>query len=141
MTDVDNEFCKWPANQGAVQSPSESDHQAEMLQLKQRLWDQEQTFKNSTLRMEVEYGNPSARQRQTYNNFTESIQQYQDRLDECQKLDKNGLFFGQVQFSSGFRKASAHALDWALVKVHHERLGENIVSRSSFSCWILSQFI
>jgi hypothetical protein len=28
-----------------------------------------------------------------------------------------------------------------LVKVHHERLGENIVSRSSFSCWILSQFI
>jgi hypothetical protein len=105
-----------------------------MQQLKQDMWEEEQTFKDSTLWMEVEYGNPSARQRQAYNDITESIQQYQDRLDECEKLDKNRLLFGQVQFSSGFRKASAHALDWALIKVHQERLGENIVSHSSFSC-------
>lgn len=54
----------------------------------------------------------------------------EERLKFCQKLNKNDLYVGKVLASSGFRSSQRgnHSLDWALIEIDNERLGENQVS-------------
>lgn len=133
VTTLDNETHEWPRGRGIVQSPSESDHAAEIQQLEARLKKAKSEFELSPVKLKVEYGCPTKAQQTGYDLFVDDIRILQERLALCQSIDKNGLYFGWVQFSSGFRRIDNHALDWALIRVDRERLVDNSVGHFSFA--------
>lgn len=115
-----------------MQSPAQADHEAEIKQLEESLQNMKMYLENSVLKMKVDFGGGTPAEKRNYDRRVQEIQEMEDRYHFCQNLDKQGLYFGRVEFSSGFRKAAGHALDWALISVADERMGENSVCRSSF---------
>jgi hypothetical protein len=57
------------------------------------------------------------------------IQHPRDRLEFCEKLEKEDVYFGKFHFTSGFRRTphGLHALDWALINVDKKRASGNMV--------------
>lgn len=59
VTDFDDKFSRWPKKVGFVQSPAQEDHLAEKHEVQTLLSDLETGWDNSTVRMKVDYRNPT----------------------------------------------------------------------------------
>lgn len=130
MIAVDPTHSEWPKGLGVVQCPSQGDHQAEIKQLLEDIPKQEYEVETHPLNYKVQCGEANETQRATYGSLVDPLEQMRARLTFCQNIDRDGLYFGDVAFSSGFRIAKGnHALDWALINVQTSRLGQNTVSR------------
>lgn len=129
MIAIDQKHSEWPKGLGVVQCPSQGDHQAEIKQLLEDIPREEEQVETHPLTYKVKYGEVNQAQREGYAALVHPLEQMRARLAFCQNTDRDGLKFGDVAFSSGFRIAEGnHALDWAIIDVQTSRLGQNTVS-------------
>lgn len=129
MIAVDQTHSEWPKGLGVVQCPSQGDHQAEIKKLLEDIPKQEYEVETHPVTYKVQIGEANERQRAVYDCLVGPLEQMRARLAFCQNIDRDGLYFGDVAFSSGFKTAKGnHALDWALINVQTSRLGQNTVS-------------
>ena len=114
-----------------MQSPAEEDFNEEMRKLPIELSEKK-------ARLETRYSeiNVKGVQRPTpmEQRWVESVTRMEERLKLCKNLVKNDLKLGKILASSGFRtsRRGNHNLDWALIEIDDERMGENKVRHLPF---------
>ena len=136
FVDLDKNSTTWPQREGhvCVQSPSEEDHCNEIHELKNYLSDQKKWLGVPSHEKVNELHKSTLKNERLIN----SITQMEERLKVSQNLNKNDLHVGKVLASSGFRisKKGNHCLDWALIEIDNERIGENQVSHRAYACLV-----
>lgn len=105
-----------------------------------------ETLKDSAswqrLESKVRDGTANDNQRGLFASRIQSVKNLQDQVDYLHSINnKASLNFGQCKIASGFRKAylansdegvkGSYALDWAVGEVSRERIGGNLVSKTS----------
>ena len=114
-----------------MQSPAEEDFNEEMRRLQIDLLEKkawlEKMFSDQNIQDMQE---PTPREQ----TWIEPITKMEERLKLYQKLNKANLKLGTILASSGFRtsRKGNHNLDWALIEIDDERMGENKVRYLSF---------
>lgn len=128
MIEMDHLDFKWPEGMGVIQSPSISDHETEIRELKETLKQEQDFLTTSSVKKKLEFNMATEQDKATYDEFIRNIEVLEARLKVCESIDRRGLSFGEVIFSSGFRASGHHALDWAIIRVDPQRIGKNTVS-------------
>lgn len=138
LIDIDKNFTAWPQEEGhvLVQSPSKEDHQNALLELQDNLSQQ----KASLAGMQRNEAFQKRKAVQKLDELTSweklqinKINETEQRIQFCQSLNEDDLNVGKVLASSGFRisRRGNRSLDWALIEIDNERIGENKVSYRS----------
>ncbi|KAL8655029.1 MAG: hypothetical protein Q9210_001152 [Variospora velana] len=102
---------QYPSNYSSVYSPSAQDHAKET----EELVTSTQGVKDGINKTSLYFaGEDSSR-----------CQLHDDRLALCRSITQTQTHFGKVIAASGYRKSGKQRLDWALILVNNDRIGEN----------------
>ncbi|KAL9016675.1 MAG: hypothetical protein Q9185_006002 [Variospora sp. 1 TL-2023] len=118
---------QYPPDYSSVYSPSAQDHAKEIEELvtsTQEIRDKIDKT-SSYLQTKRSIGAASVYVEEGYNNLLARKQLHDDRLALCRSITQTQTRFGKVIAASGYRKSGKQRLDWALILVDDDRIGEN----------------
>ncbi|KAI4133871.1 MAG: hypothetical protein LQ341_006115, partial [Variospora aurantia] len=118
---------QYPPDYSSVYSPSAQDHAKEIEELVTST--QEIRGKidrtSSYLQAKRSIGAASSYVEESYNHLLARKELHDDRLALCRSITQTQTRFGKVIAASGYRKSGKQRLDWALILVNDDRIGEN----------------